>query len=115
MARNRVIAGDHTGCQVMMVFGMPYISMGIGKSIDLDKNTVESYEVLDETHNKSAANIAARSLIGGFLLGPAGLAAGALSSRTKGAYTVAIQFKDGSKSLLEVEEKIYRAIVRCLF
>ena len=48
------------------------------------------------------------------LLGSAGLAAG-LSAKKNGIYTVAIQFKDGKRSLLEVDDKIYKAIISKTF
>lgn len=115
MAKNKVISGDYTGCMVSQSFGYPYIIVGFNKTINLNKDNVETYEVLDETKTKSATNIATRGLIGGFLLGPAGLLAGALTAKSKGAYIIAIQFKDGKKSLLEVDEKIYKAIVKQLF
>ncbi|AWO73868.1 hypothetical protein C1N76_04305 [Geobacillus thermoleovorans] len=55
-----------------------------------------------------------RGLVGSFLLGPVGLLAG-LSAKTKGVHVVAIKFKDGKKSLLEVNEKIYAALMKNLF
>jgi len=99
----------------MQVLGIPQISTGLTKSIWLDKNNVETYEVVDETHAKSTTSAASRALVGGFFLGPAGMLAGALSSKTKDAYIIAVQFKNGGKSLLEVDEKIYKTMVRCLF
>lgn len=36
-------------------------------------------------------------------------------AKTKGAYYVAIQFKDGKRSFLEIDDKIYKAIVKELF
>jgi len=115
MAKNKVIAGDYAGCIVGQAWGIPYISTSLTKSVQLTKNTIASYEVLDETKTKSAMSIAGRGLIGGFLLGPAGMLAGALSAKAKGSYIVAIQFKDGKKSLLEVDEKIYKAFTKQLF
>jgi len=48
-------------------------------------------------------------LVGGFLLGPVGLLAG-LSAKNKRTHSVAVQFKDGRKSLIEMDDKIYKAI-----
>lgn len=115
MAKNKVIAGDYFGCSVGQALGMPYIATGFTTSVHLTKANIESYEVLDETRAKSALNIASRGLIGGFLLGPAGMLAGALSVKAKGSYIIAIQFKDGKKSLIEVDDKIYQAIMKQLF
>ena len=41
--------------------------------------------------------------------------AGAASAKNKGVYTIAIQFKDGKRSLVEVDDKIYKAIVQNCF
>lgn len=72
------------------------------------------YEVLDEKSRKSASSAVGRAAVGAFFLGPVGLAAG-LSAKSKGIHTVAIQFTDGKKSLLEVDDKIYKAIISQLF
>lgn len=115
MAKNKVIKGDYNGCSVMCALGMPYISTSITKSIELTKGNISSYDVYDETKSKSVASVAGRGLLGGFLLGPAGLLAGALTAKSKGSYVVAVQFKDGAKSLLEIDEKIYKAIMKQMF
>ena len=48
------------------------------------------------------------------MLGPVGLLAG-LSAKNKGIYTVAIKFKDGKNSLLEVDDKFYKALIKTMF
>jgi hypothetical protein len=80
----------------------------------LDKNTVDSYEVIGEESQTSATSAVARGALGAALLGPVGMAA-ALSAKKKGLYTVAIQFKDGKRSLLEIDDAIYKALVKILF
>ncbi|ASA23514.1 hypothetical protein [Paenibacillus donghaensis] len=113
-AKNKVIAGDYKGKALVIVFGQVSLSIGFMKTINLDKNTVEEYEVMNETHSKSATSAVGRGLVGGFLLGPVGLLAG-LSAKSKGTHVLAIQFKDGKKSLIEVDEKIYKAIITNCF
>lgn len=114
-AKNKVIAGDYEGCLVVQAAGTASISTGFFKSVALTKKNVESYEVMDETSSKSAASAIGRGLVGGFLVGPVGMLAGGLSAKTKGIYVIAIQFKDGKKSLMEVDDKIYKAIMKQLF
>jgi hypothetical protein len=77
--------------------------------------TVESYELITDEHRKSAKSGIARGLVGGALLGPVGMLAGGMSAKSKGIYQVAIQFKDGKRSLLEVDDKIYKAIIQACF
>ena len=88
-AKNRVINGDYAGSQVVGGGAAnAAIALGFIKQLRLNSTTVESYEVL-----------------GGL--------AGAISS--KNGYQVSVQFKDGKKSLLEVDETIYKAIVQGCF
>ena len=77
--------------------------------------TIESYELITDEHRKSAKSGIARGLVGGALLGPVGMPAGGMSAKSKGIYQIAIQFKDGKRSLLEVDDKIYKAIIQACF
>lgn len=113
-AKNKVIAGDYEGKMVTQVFGIVTLSTSITKGIQLDKNTVENYEIVDESSQKSAASAVGRGLAGSLLLGPVGMLAG-LSAKSKGTHVVAIEFKDGKKSLLEIDDKIYSALMKKLF
>lgn len=114
-AKNKVIAGDYLGKGLILGMGKPSLVVGFGKNYYLTKDVVESYELITDEHRKSAASGVARGLVGGALLGPVGLLAGGMSAKNKGVYQVAIQFKDGKKSLLEVDDKMYKALVRTLF
>ncbi|AIQ37221.1 hypothetical protein [Paenibacillus sp. FSL R5-0345] len=113
-AKNKVIAGDYEGKVIMSTLGIVNLQTGFLKTITLDKNTVEDYEIMDETHSKSAVSAVGRGLVGGFLLGPVGLLAG-LSAKSKGVHIIAVQFKDGKKSLIEIDEKIYKAFLKNCF
>ena len=117
MAKNKVIAGDYTGKEIGGGGILSaYIILGtFKKPFDLTNENIESYEVVTDEHRKSASSGIARGLAGGFLLGPVGLIAGGISAKTKGTYQIAIQFKDGKRSLVEVSDKIYKAIVRDCF
>lgn len=117
-ASNKVIAGDYTDCLVMDSFnGITIVKPGWHAEVmaRLDKENVESHEEISEERKRSAGNVAARGLVGAALLGPVGLAAGVLSSRKKGTHQIAIQFKNGKKSLIEVDDKIAKKISVNLF
>lgn len=86
MALNRVISGDYAGKQIVGGGASnAAIVLGIVKKVFLNRLTVNSFEV-----------------------------AGGIAEATikRGSYTVNVQFKDGKSSLLEVDEKIYKAIVQ---
>lgn len=114
-AKNMVIAGDYEGKAIAGSFGIVLISTGFTTSIQLNRETVESYEVMTDEHRKSAASGVARGLLGGALLGPVGMLAGGLSAKSKGIYQIALQFKDGKRSLIEVDDKIYKLIIKNCF
>lgn len=113
-AMNKVIAGDYKGCFINSTFGIVTLSSWT-KNVTLDSSTVETYELITDEHRKSAKSGIARGLIGGALLGPVGMLAGGLSAKSKGIYQVAIMFKDGKKSLVEVDDKYYKAIIKACF
>lgn len=113
-AKNRVIAGDYENQAISNTMGGVTLSTGMFKSMPLDKSTIETYEVMDEEKRTSAASAVGRGLVGSFLLGPVGLLAG-LSAKKKGVHIVAIEFKDGKRSMLEVDDKIYKTLMKKLF
>jgi hypothetical protein len=112
-ARNKVIEGDYKNSQVFAMFDDLKILVGF-KSIYLNKDTVEEYEVIDQEKNKSAGSTILKAGVGSLFLGPIGLLAG-VAGKQKGIYLIAVAFKDGKKSLLEVDEKVYKTILRKMF
>lgn len=114
-AKNRVIAGDYEKKIVVCSWGMAKIKLSLTESLDLDKYSVDSYEVVNDERHISGTSSAARSLLGGALLGSAGAFAGGISAKTKGIYTIAVYFKDGKRSLMEVDDNIYKAIIKQCF
>ncbi len=115
---NVVIAGDYegkalikSGNNISILIGGTFLS---SSTILLDRSTVESYSVVDENYRKSAKSAVGRGLVGGFFLGPAGLLAG-LGAKNKGTHTLQINFKNGKKSLILVDDKINVALMKTLF
>lgn len=121
-AKNAVIAGDYVGKKVNLSFGRVQLDMGLMPAIILDRSTVADYSVVDESQKKSMSSGVMRGLVGGALLGPAGLVAGAVTAKQKGIYQIAIQLKEdpqwvasGKRFLIEVDDKIYKAIMTNCF
>jgi hypothetical protein len=116
-----VIAGDYEGKSIFIHDNsIPYISVkssffGEREEVLLSKDIIDSYEVITDEHTKSAASGIARGIVGGVLLGPVGMLAGALSAKNKSKHTIAIQFKNGKKSLIEVEGSAYKALTKEFF
>lgn len=114
MAKNTVIAGDYENESIIIKSGKVVIVLGFFKTLEISKKTVEEYEIIDEKSRKSAVSAVGRGLVGSFILGPVGLLAG-LSAKSKGTHVVAIKFKDGKKSLLEIDDKTYKTLIKNLF
>lgn len=116
-AKNAVIAGDYINKEILLTAGgtLPLISVDYITDIELNKFFVESYEIITDDQRRSAASGVGRGLVGGALLGPVGMLAGAMSAKNKGVYQIAIKFKDGKKSLIEVDDKIYKALIKACF
>ena len=113
-AKNMVIAGDYLGKGVSNIGGAVQIFLDRKNYVLLDKFGIDSYDVIIEETSKSAASGIARGAVGAALLGPVGLLAG-VSAKNKGVYTIAIRFKDGKNSLIEIDDKIYKNFVRAMF
>lgn len=120
MARNKVIAGDFEGKNILVsrpsMFGKEEVNIftGFTKKFPLNNGNVDKYEVITEEHRKSAVSGVSRGIVGGVLLGPVGLLAG-LSAKSKGTHTIALEFKDNKKSLIEIDEKLYKLLIKTLF
>ncbi len=105
---NNVIAGDYKGGFVVYSMGQIYLSIGWKATrVELDKFNVESYDVLDEKQRTSTTSAIVRTSIFGL--------PGALTVKKKGIYKIAVTFKDGKKSLLELNDKMYDAFIRAQY
>lgn len=113
-AKNMVIAGDYMGKPVTGIGGVTQIYVDRKNYVLLDKFGIETYDVITEETRKSAASGIARGAVGAALLGPVGLLAG-VSAKNKGTYTIAIRFKDGKNSLIEIDDKVYKNFVKAMF
>lgn len=112
-AQNKVIAGDYENKKVQESFGKLKITSLIDERI-IDKTTVESYELITDEMRKSGTSAILRGGLGSLVLGPVGLLAG-LTAKNKGTYQVAILFRDGKRSLIEIDEKLYKLLVKKCF
>ena len=116
---NSVIGGDYKNGVIEFGFkGKISITCVKGllktETILVNRETVESYQIIDKNSTKSFSSGLARGAIGGALLGPVGAIAGASTAKTKSTYLVEVQFKDGHKSLLELDKNGFYLLTNAL-
>lgn len=109
---SRVVSGDYEKKAVGVYNGIPQIVVGFNpkKNITINRDNIKRYEIVNQGEKKRAG----RAVAGAILAGPLGLAAGALSAKTKGVL-IAIEFKDDKKSLIECDKKVCDAIQKTCF
>ena len=103
---NKVIAGDYINGAILCEYDKMIIGT-VKEKVLINAKTVKSYELVTEESKKSASSSLVRGLVGGALLGGVGAIAGAVSAENKGTYEVAIEFMDGKKCLLSLDDKAY--------
>ena len=114
-AKNAVIAGDYEGRRAVCNGNLLFFDKFLSTPIRLDKNTVKSYNVVDQNAHKDVVSLFTRGLIGNFLLGGVGMAAGVLSAKNNDVFIVVVEFNNGDKSLIEIDRKIYTTMLKVLF
>lgn len=111
-AKNQVIEGKFKGQYLIKdVNNIVSISYGFFKSYQITKENVEKIELLTAEKSKDIGSSVARGLVGGILLGPVGLVAGALVGKDSNINRFEITYKDGEKSLVEVDKKLSDCIL----
>lgn len=106
MAVNKVIAGEFEGTNLLQ--------FGEWKIYAIRKDNVDHWELIDQSSEKSMSSALMRGAVGGALLGPIGLAA-AITAKNKNSYLVAVYYKDGEKSLLDMDERVYNMFLKRMF
>ena len=114
-AKNEVVAGDYTGRKILCSRNKMILDRALQVPVEISLSTVDKYEVVDEENAKSLASAFGRGLVGGALFGPLGMVAGALCANNTSCYLVSIDFKNGDKSLLEMDKKTYKSLLKVLF
>lgn len=106
-AKNQVIEGKFKGQYLIKdAKNTAQICYGWMKTYPIAKENVEKIDLLTAEQSRDMGSTVARGLVGGVLLGPVGLVAGALLGKDSNINRFEITYKDGEKSLIEVDKKI---------
>ena len=116
---NMVIGGDYKNSLVQTTWtGKVYIhytkGFSVREKIMLNRETVSSYNIIDQTERTKVGSGLVRSAVGGAMFGVAGAMVGAASAKKKKNYMVNIQFFDGKNSTLELDNNIFKLLIGCL-
>jgi len=110
-AINKVLEGKYKDYNVLNTFGTVAIWKNFGdKNIEIDRNLILDYSLVDESYEESFGRQMTRGIIGDLLFGPAGFILGSSTAKQKGIHRIILRYYDGEVSLLEVNEKIYESI-----
>ncbi len=107
---SKVIEGDYKDCRIIEPRNFMgskegiAISYGFAKLYILNAETVQRWQLVTESSDKDSASMAVRGLGGWLLFGGAGALIGAATTKSDGVI-LAIEFKDGKKSLITLEKE----------
>ena len=115
-AADLAVVGQFSGKEAMAAVGSnaPVIGLLVNLfvGISLGSNVIIARSIGQKDH-KSISKAVHTSIIVA-LLGGVGILAG-LSAKNKGIFTIAIQWKDGKKSLIEIDDKLYKKFINEMF
>lgn len=118
---NQATAGDHQGLIKFKNWkkGL-YIEesrLFSKKQTYINKETVESYEVLKDDSETAQKSGLAKGILGAATFGLAGAIAGSTSKKTKTShkYLVSIIFKDGTRALCDMDDQTYEALLKLMY
>lgn len=103
---NKVISGDYVNGKINR-----RLQLIRGSRIwNLDSNTVSKVKIMDSDERKSLSSAIGRGIVGGALLGPLGMLGGAVTGKNNKSHMVKVYFKDGAESILEINNKVMKAM-----
>ena len=116
---NMVVGGDYKNGVLNFSFGGK-VSIDCVKgfmkveTIHINRETVADYQIIDKESKKSFSSGLVRGAVGGALFGPVGALAGASTAKSKNKYLVELHFKNGCKSLLELDKNGFYLLTNAL-
>lgn len=113
-ARNKVIAGDYCGYDVIVSFGKVTLMHRLAKT-PVDKTSLLKWELVDSQNASGFWGSFLRGYVSQAFLGTAGLFASAARSATARNYLISLEFVDGKRSLLEIDDRLYKKLVPALY
>lgn len=107
-----VVSGNHARLALPWQAGDGW---GSGQKVELTKATVAELAIANEESVKKFGRAAGLGLVGGLVLGPAGLIAGALVGGRKKNVTFILELVDGRRMLATVDSSTFTKLQGALF
>ena len=107
---NRVIDGDYLDAKVVRRSGKVILQDARNDDLVLDITTVSQYKRIATRQEYKGYNLNGKSFIGAMVLGPIGALFG-LEREAVNIHNVALQYQDGKKSLLELDDDTYSELL----
>lgn len=116
MANNIILSGKYEGLHIVNIpqrnkYGGIQNVLKLG-DIELNENTIASINLIDKQNVNDTGSAIARGLVGGTILGGAGLIAGTITGKKDEANTIEIIYKTGEKSFALVNSDIYKCLLK---
>lgn len=113
---NVVLSGDYAGSSVIAdKSGKLVLMANEGGPLYLDNTTVENYNVVNNSESRSTGSAVKRAAVGKAVFGRKAMIAGAATAKKVVSYEVAVNFKDGKRSLIQLDEAGYKLLTRNSF
>ena len=108
---NIVLEGKYKNTKLYHPQNTKHLSpMGMGWNFT--KNNITSYTLIDESNKEEYSFL--KGALGAAFFGGLGVVAG-IGGKSKKEYLIAIEWKDGEKSLILIDDKYYKAFVQSMF
>ena len=121
-ASNTVISGDYNNGRIdlpseirplCIVYSGGFTGPSGIKNITAKE--IERYDLIEKRSEENSQKKVKRGIVGGIIAGTTGAIIGSSSVSNEEIYTVALYFKNGKKSLIEIDGTRYKELLKNLF
>ena len=110
---NYVLEGKYKGKKIVGVSNVRVSHAQINGADDpISKFTISSYTLIDESNKEEYSFL--KGALGAAFFGGLGAVAG-IGGKSRKEYLIAIEWKDGDKSLILIDDKYYKIFVKSMF
>lgn len=111
--KNTVIDGDYKNCLIKYDKGKLTLEKE-NLNLDISNDIIKEYKLIHTIHKRNILDMIARLVIAIYLVGPVGILAIFTSNMYISYHIVSLEFKDGKKSLLKINNRLYEKFINIL-